>query len=85
MDDGSGVMISWQAISTMKKLDLQPKRTVRAVFFTAEELLGHVGGTVFYQRHKNEVYKFVAESDEGAFKPTGLHFKGSWHWISIPL
>ena len=37
MDDGGGVMISWQALVTLKALNLRPKRTIRAVFWTAEE------------------------------------------------
>jgi len=79
MDDGGGVIIAWQALSAMKALGLRPKRTVRAVFWTAEEQ-GHVGSAYYYNQHKkmaNETYRFVYESDTGAFKPKGLNFSGT--------
>ncbi len=38
MDDGAGMMISWQAIAAIKALKIRPKRTIRAVFWTAEVL-----------------------------------------------
>uniref|UniRef100_A0A0L8GYP7 Carboxypeptidase Q n=1 Tax=Octopus bimaculoides TaxID=37653 RepID=A0A0L8GYP7_OCTBM len=37
MDDGGGAFISWQALTILHELDLRPKRTVRAVLWTAEQ------------------------------------------------
>ncbi|XP_071943140.1 carboxypeptidase Q-like [Antedon mediterranea] len=78
MDDGGGAFISWQALSIMQQLGLRPKRTVRAVLWTAEEV-GLVGSQQYYQRHKVNIsnYDFVMESDMGTFKPYGIQFKGS--------
>lgn len=75
MDNGSGVVISWETLSVLKRLGLRPKRTLRAVFWTAEEQ-GKMGGQEFYNQHRDEKYRFVMESDAGAFKPSGLFFKG---------
>ena len=36
MDDGGGAFISWQALSLISQLKLRPKRTLRAVLWTAE-------------------------------------------------
>ncbi|CAI9730005.1 Hypothetical predicted protein [Octopus vulgaris] len=78
MDDGGGAFISWQAITILHELGLRPKRTVRAVLWTAEEE-GYVGSSQYFERHKNSVrnYSLVMESDEGTFTPEGLYFTGS--------
>lgn len=81
MDDGSGVVIAWQALSTLRALKLRPKRTIRAVFWTAEEQ-GLLGSKFYHQEHpgdgrNNETIVFVYESDAGAFKPFGLNFTGN--------
>ena len=36
MDDGGGAAVSWQALSVLRQLGLQPKRTIRAVLWTGE-------------------------------------------------
>ncbi|XP_050403972.2 carboxypeptidase Q [Patella vulgata] len=78
MDDGGGAFISWQALSLIRQLNLRPKRTLRAVLWTAEEE-GLVGSQEYYNAHKSEASKFdlVLESDEGTFTPNGLIFGGS--------
>ncbi|ESO92095.1 hypothetical protein LOTGIDRAFT_227502 [Lottia gigantea] len=78
MDDGGGAFISWQALSIIRQLNLRPKRTMRAVLWTAEEE-GLVGSREYYEAHKSEADKFdlVLESDEGVFTPDGLTFGGS--------
>uniref|UniRef100_A0A915L522 Carboxypeptidase Q n=1 Tax=Romanomermis culicivorax TaxID=13658 RepID=A0A915L522_ROMCU len=47
MDDGGGVVTAWQALSAIKALGLKPKRTIRAVFWTAEEQ-GYLGEEIFF-------------------------------------
>ncbi|KAK3551394.1 hypothetical protein QTP70_016640 [Hemibagrus guttatus] len=78
MDDGGGVAISWEALSLIKDLGLRPKRTLRAVLWSAEEA-GGVGAMQYYQQHKANISNFdlVMESDMGTFAPVGLQFTGS--------
>lgn len=78
MDDGGGLAITWQLLDTIMTLGLKPKRTLRAVFWTAEEF-GHVGGQAYYDAHKNESAKMsmVMESDSGTFAPYGFSYAGN--------
>ncbi|MCI4374424.1 hypothetical protein PGIGA_G00006120 [Pangasianodon gigas] len=78
MDDGGGVAVSWEALSLIKDLGLRPKRTLRAVLWSAEEA-GGVGAMQYYQQHKANISNFdlVMESDMGTFAPVGLQFTGS--------
>ncbi|CAH2285630.1 carboxypeptidase Q [Pelobates cultripes] len=78
MDDGGGAFISWEALSLIKDLGLQPKRTVRLVLWTGEEQ-GGVGAGQYYERHKGDISNMdlVMESDIGTFMPTGMQFSGS--------
>ncbi|XP_019641191.1 PREDICTED: carboxypeptidase Q-like [Branchiostoma belcheri] len=84
MDDGGGAFISWQALSLIRQLGLRPRRTLRAVLWTAEEV-GLVGSQQYYQRHKanSSNYDLVMESDIGTFTPTGIMFTGSSNAKSI--
>jgi carboxypeptidase Q len=43
-DDGAGIMAALEAVALMKKLGLQPRRTIRVVFWTNEENGGRGGG-----------------------------------------
>uniref|UniRef100_A0A915CL36 Carboxypeptidase Q n=1 Tax=Ditylenchus dipsaci TaxID=166011 RepID=A0A915CL36_9BILA len=82
MDDGGGMAAVWQAmkcILDMSKHDSNyaPKRTIRGVFWTAEEQ-GYFGSQAYYKSHSsnsNENIFFVSETDNGAFKP--LNFNSS--------
>ncbi|CAB3388948.1 Hypothetical predicted protein [Cloeon dipterum] len=78
MDDGGGAFVSWLSLAAIRKLDLRPRRTLRAVLWTAEEE-GLVGAASYVEKHKSEEGKlnFVMESDEGTFTPQGLVFSGS--------
>lgn len=84
MDDGGGMMISWFVPVVMKKLNLKPKRTVRAILWTSEEP-GLVGASAYLNKHMNELdnINFIMESDEGTFKPLGLDVAGSKTAICI--
>ncbi|VEN50887.1 unnamed protein product [Callosobruchus maculatus] len=75
LDDGGGAFISWNALSVLRKLNLEAKRTVRAVLWTGEEL-GLIGVHAYNKAHKHELdnFTFVMESDEGTFTPLGLEY-----------
>lgn len=77
MDDGGGMFVSWAAPVILKRLNLTPKRTVRAIFWTAEEL-GLIGAHAYKEAHINETdnINFIMESDEGTFAPLGLAVSG---------
>ncbi|XP_054158518.1 carboxypeptidase Q-like [Oppia nitens] len=77
MDDGGGAFISWRALSVIKKLGLKPKRTVRSVLWTGEEM-GLIGAQQYAQQHINELSKMsiAMESDIGTFTPTGITYSG---------
>lgn len=60
-------------------------RTIRGVFWTAEEV-GLLGAERYYNTHKDnanlkETFFFVSETDQGAFRPTNfssrLRFSGT--------
>ncbi|XP_059060227.1 carboxypeptidase Q-like [Achroia grisella] len=78
MDDGGGIFISWAAPVILKRLNLQPRRTVRSIFWTAEEL-GLVGAYAYEEKHRDENHNinFIMESDVGTFAPLGLTVAGN--------
>jgi len=77
-DDGGGCVATWEALRTMKKLNLRPRRTVRVVLFTNEENGGR-GGQAYRDQHRAELAKHVMmmESDGGVFRPLGFGFSGT--------
>ncbi|KAI1708213.1 peptidase family m28 domain-containing protein [Ditylenchus destructor] len=90
MDDGGGVAAVMQAMNSILSLaklseSFFPKRTIRGVFWTAEEV-GLLGAEHYYNTHKDnanlkETFFFVSETDQGAFRPTNfssrLRFSGT--------
>ena len=72
-DDGSGIMTCLQAAALIKKLGLQPRRTLRVVFWTNEEN-GGAGGKAYREWAGESVKNHVAaiEMDGGAEKPVGF-------------
>ncbi len=72
-DDGSGIMTCLQAAALIKKLGLQPRRTLRVVFWTNEEN-GGAGGKAYREWAGDTVKNHVAaiEMDGGAEKPAGF-------------
>jgi hypothetical protein len=76
-DDGSGIIASLQAVALMKKLGLQPRRTVRVVFWVNEENGGR-GGEAYRVWVGEKIANHVAaiEMDGGAETPRGFGFGG---------
>ncbi|HKT81062.1 MAG TPA: M20/M25/M40 family metallo-hydrolase [Vicinamibacterales bacterium] len=78
MDDGGCSVAAWEAVRLMKRLNLQPKRTVRVVLWTNEENGGR-GGRAYRDAHAREIDRHVTamECDNGVFRPNGFRFQGS--------
>ncbi len=72
-DDGGGIMAALEAVSLIRKLGLQPRRTIRLVFWTNEENGGR-GGVAYRDWASTQGSKHVAaiEMDGGAEKPVGF-------------
>jgi carboxypeptidase Q len=74
-DDGSGAVAALEAVALIRKLGLQPRRTIRVVFWTNEENGGR-GGVAYRDWSAGQHNKHVAgiEMDGGAEKPIGFEF-----------
>jgi carboxypeptidase Q len=72
-DDGGGCVATWEALRLIKKLGLQPRRTVRVVLFTNEEN-GTRGARAYRDRHMAELANHVMmlEADDGLFPPVSF-------------
>lgn len=71
-DDGGGCVTAMEALNVIRKLELRPRRTIRVVLWTAEEV-GLYGAKAYAKAHADELDRHVAaiESDIGSFKPAG--------------
>jgi carboxypeptidase Q len=75
-DDGAACIASWQALTLIKRLGLQPRRTLRVVLWTNEEN-GLRGGKEYRAQLTDEqVHNHVAalEMDGGSEQPVGWGF-----------
>jgi carboxypeptidase Q len=72
-DDGGGCVATWEALRLMKKLGLQPRRTVRVVLWTNEEN-GTRGARAYRDRHAAELdnHVMMLEADDGLFPPVSF-------------
>ena len=71
-DDGSGIITALQAAVLIKQLNLQPRRTLRVVFWTNEEN-GGAGGKAYRESVGDVKTHYAAiEMDGGAEKPLGF-------------
>lgn len=72
-DDGAGCMQSIEVLRLFRELNIQPKRTIRAVMFMDEEIAQRGGKEYARQADlKGEQHYFAIESDRGAFTPRGF-------------
>ena len=76
IDDAAGVAVSMEVANLIKKLKLQPKRTIRVIAWMNEEN-GLRGGRTYAQEHKAEMANHFAaiETDGGAGHPLGMLFR----------
>ena len=72
-DDGAGCVQSMAVLELFKKLNYQPKNTIRVVLYMNEENGGR-GGKQYEAESKrnNENHIFAMESDAGGFTPRGF-------------
>jgi len=73
-DDGVGCVQSLEVLYLLKKLGLQPSRTIRCVLFTDEEQ--HQSGAKaygYYASYTSEKHLAAIESDRGGFTPRGFN------------
>jgi carboxypeptidase Q len=72
-DDGGGVVTAMQALTLLRQLGLQPRRTIRVVLWTAEENGIH-GARAYAAAHAEELGRHVLaiEMDSGVFAPRGF-------------
>jgi len=72
-DDGAAIIACLQAVALMKKLGLQPRRTIRVAFWVNEENGGH-GGVAYREFIGSQIRNQVAaiEMDGGAEAPRGF-------------
>jgi carboxypeptidase Q len=77
MDDAGGCVATWEALRLIKQLNVRPKRTIRVVFWTAEEI-GLTGALAYRDANRGSIDKHVLamESDNGVFRPRALVFGG---------
>ena len=77
MDDAGGSVAAWEAVRLIRQLGVRPKRTIRVVLWTNEEI-GLAGATAYRDAHRAELDKHIVamESDNGVFRPYGLFFAG---------
>lgn len=78
MDDLGGFVAAWEAVRTLQRLGLRPRRTIRVVGWTNEEN-GTRGGRAYLAAHRAELanHVFAMESDNGVFRPLGVRLVGT--------
>lgn len=75
-DDGAGCVHAMEVIELLRKINYQPKRTIRCVLFMNEE--SGLGGARAYWKASNDAQEYhmaAIESDRGGFTPRGFSFE----------
>jgi hypothetical protein len=65
VDDGAGIAVTAAAAKRVMDAPGRPKRTIRVIWWGAEEV-GVFGGADYFAKHRDEKVVLVAESDFGA-------------------
>ena len=73
VDDAGGCVATWEALRLIKELGIRPKRTIRVVLWTNEEI-GLAGANAYRDEHMGQMDKHVLamESDNGVFRPLAV-------------
>ena len=82
-DDGSGVVQSMEVVRVLKRMNYQPKNTLRVVLFMNEEN-GSRGAKAYAKAvsKKKEKHLLALEADSGAFTPRGFIFDTSDNYFN---
>jgi Iap family predicted aminopeptidase len=82
-DDGAGVVQSMEVVRVLKRMNYQPKNTLRVVLFMNEEN-GSRGAKAYAKAvsKKKEKHLLALESDSGAFTPRGFIFDTSDNYFN---
>jgi carboxypeptidase Q len=87
IDDAGPSLVCLQAVLAMLRSGLRPYRTIRLVFFTAEEI-GLYGGS---QHYANQLAQgvdkvhLVAELDHGIFNPVGISLQAELQVMQVAI
>lgn len=83
-DDAGGCVVAWEALRLIKQSGIRPRRTIRVVLWTNEEI-GLGGAFAYRDAHRAELDKHIVamESDNGVFKPRGILFSGSEDGLAV--
>lgn len=76
-DNGVGVVQAMEVLNILKKINYQPKRTIRVVLFANKE--NGTRGAIQYAEtinKKKEKHIFALEADTGGFTPRGFYLEG---------
>lgn len=77
-DDATGIAQTIEALRLFKTLELNPKRSVRFIFYMNEESGAHGGEQYALEvERKKEKHLASIESDAGGFQPVGFRFDGA--------
>jgi carboxypeptidase Q len=85
-DDAGGFMTCFAAIRFLIKNNLRPKRTIRFIAWSGEEMGEEVrGATAYLKAHENELENHVVvfENDEGTNDLSGFGFTGGYNGFHI--
>ena len=84
LDDAGPSFTALQTLLAVKDLDLKPRRTLRMIFWTAEEI-GSLGGKAYFDSHELPVENLAmaVELDSGIFNPSGVLLRGDDMTIDI--
>lgn len=69
-DDGAGCVAAMEALATLRRLGLRPRRTIRLVLWTNEEN-GLAGARAYAEAH-GPGHVAAIEADSGGFRPLGF-------------
>ena len=77
LDDAGPAFTALQTLLTVNDLKLKPRRTLRMIFWTAEEI-GSLGGKAYFKSDLLPVEKLAmaVELDSGIFNPSGVQLRG---------